>query len=646
MNRLQQLVERDQWAELLASSSNANKQSVNSHIEVLAFSDKSALAKASEVFNAPKNHLNLEKTKEGHSSLFGFIKTPSSYISSIKEEFKPSYANNTVDYDEYNNLAQNKNGSFKLVMKIDGLFLQVFPPKGVGSVVTLEELEDEIEIRNYTNIDTDLLIQALDTFQPVILAPYKKTDDNSVVTVNLSRDSMEATFKFSKPREHGRIPELSEVMKELRQAGVKLGIKEEYILEALDNELYSMPIMAAEGTPAKNGDNAYIEYKFSTGDEGEEHSKYNTREDGSVDFKELNTIQNVFENDVLAIMHPATKGQVGHTILGERLDATDGTPMEWNIGPNVILSADKTQALASQAGQVYIKSKQICVDPALELPGDVDLSTGNIDFVGNIIIKGGISDGFSVLSGGNVEVFGHIGRCYLYAEGNIIAHQGIQGKDEAQIECKGDLFANFIERSLVNVGGNLVVTKSLLHSKAISGKSIYVIDEKKSIIAGGDIKAQNEIVSAQIGAESYIETNIEIGYSKPLIQKNATLQKNISSISEQMTEYKNQLSSLVPTSDEAMQLTKMLNSSSKQMAKNEQILEQNRGVLQKLRKSASISATKAFLPGVKLKLGANTLDITSEQSAGTIKADSELQLSMGSLIPSKGMEEYATPQKK
>ncbi len=644
MNKLQQLVERDQWAELLTSSSNANKQSVNSNIEVLAFSEKSALAKASEIFNVPKNHINLEKIKDGHISLFGLVRTPSSFISSVKEEYRRSYANNTIDYDEYNNLAQNKNGSFKLVMKKEGLFLQVFPPKGVGSVVTLEEIEDELEARDYDNIDSNLLIKALDTFQPIILAPYKKTDDDSVITVSISKDSMEATFKFTQPREHGRIPELQEVIQALRQEGIKLGIKEEYILEALDNELYSMPIIAAEGTPAKNGSNASIEYKFSTGDE--DHSKYSTRADGSVDFKELNLIQNVFENDVLAIMHPATKGQIGHTVLGDRLEATDGVPMEWNIGPNVILSNDKTQALAAQAGQVYIKSKQICVDPALELPGDVDLSTGNIDFVGSVVIKGGISDGFSVLSGGNVEVFGHIGKCYLYAEGNIIAHQGIQGKDEAQIECKGDLFANFIERSFVNTGGNLIITKSLLHSKVVSGKGIYVTDEKKSIIAGGDTKAQNEIVSAQIGAESYIETNIEIGYSKPLIQKITTLQKNISSISEQIADYKNQLSTMTPTSKEAIQLTKMMASSNRQKEKNEQILEQNKAVLHKLRKTSSISASKAFLPGVRLKLGANSLDITAVQSAGTVRADNDLQLVMSSYIPSKNMEEYATPQKK
>ncbi len=522
-------------------------------------------------------------------------------------------------------------------MKKQGLFLQVFPPKGVGSVITQQNILDELEDRDYTNINEQLIRQAIDSFQPIIIAPYVRTEDNSRFNVTLSKDSMEATLQFSKPRGHGRIPELQEIVQLLRQEGVKIGIKEEYISEALEHELYDMPIVVAEGIPAKNGTNAYIEYKFSAGNDAE--FKHAVREDGSVDFKELNIIQNVFENDVLAVMYPSTKGEIGHTILGERLEATDGTPTEWNIGPNIILSEDKTQAIASQAGQVYLKGKQICVDPALELPSDVDLSTGNIDFVGNIIIKGGVTDGFSVMSGGNIEIFGHIGKCYIFAEGNIIAHQGIQGKDDAQIECKGNLFAHFIERSSINIGGNLIVTKALLHSKVISGKGIYVLDEKKSIIAGGDIKAQNEIVSAQIGAESYIETHIESGYSKALIQKNTTIQKTVETLSNQIFEYTTQLSSAPPNSAEALKLTKLISSSAKQKDKNEKILDQNKSTLQKLRKASSISASKSFLPGVKLRIGAHTLDITAEQTAGTIKSTDQ-QLALGSYVPSTLMAEF------
>ncbi|MGL4677279.1 MAG: DUF342 domain-containing protein [Brevinema sp.] len=643
MKKLQQLIERDQWAELLTASSELTSYTLHSQIEILAFSDAQALTKAAEIFNIPKEYLLLEKTRKGSSSLLGMIKIPTSYIFSVKEEFKNSHLTHSIEYDKYNDLAQNKNGSFRLIMKKKGLFLQVFPPKGVGHIVTLEDIITALEQQQYYNINPALIKQAIHNFQPVIIAPYVRTEeDDSIFTISFSKDLMEATLRFSKPRNHGRIPELNEIVQELRKQGVKIGIKEEVISEALNNELYGISIVVAEGILPKNGNNAYIEYKFSTGDD---EFKYAVRADGSINFKELNIIHNILENDVLAIMHPATKGEVGYTILGERLEVNDGTPIEWNIGPNVTLSPDKQKAIATKSGQVYLKNKQICVDPALEIASDVGLSTGNIDFLGNIIIKGDITDGFSVISGGNIEVFGHVGKCFMFAEGNILVHQGIQGKDDAQIECKGSLYAHFVERASLLVGGNLVITKDLLHSKSIVDKGIYILNEKKSIIAGGNIKAQNEIVASQLGAESYIETHIEIGYSQNIVRKNRILQKNIEDFSNQLSDYKLQIASAGANSNEIVIIEKNIVSITKQLHKNQESLEQNKKDLQKLSQVASISVSKRLMPGVKIKIGNNSLDITAEQTSCTLKNNEQKQLIIKSYEPSKLLTEFTAEAK-
>ncbi len=618
MHKLQKLVERDQWAELLSSSKELHKQSIHSNIEILSFSEKEALKKASEIFNVPEKFLTTKEIRKGSSSFFGLIKVPSSFIFSVKEDYTGVTPDNYADYDTYNDLAKNKNGSFTLVMKQKGLFLQVFPPKGVGNVVKQEEIEEALKQKGYEDVNTQLLRKAINSFEAVMIAPYVyREGEDSEYYVTVAKDYMNATFTMTKPLGQGRIPELTEIVGALKKEGVNAGIKEEFIQEALDNELFNIPVVAAEGLYPKNGANAYVEYNFSTG-EGDEF-KYAIRPDGSIDFKELNIIQNVREGDVLAVIHPSSQGEDGYNVLGEKLDAQDGQTAECNIGSNVALSADKSKVVATSAGQVFIKNKQICVDPALEISSDVDLTTGNITFLGNIIIKGSVTDGFSVTSGGNIEVHGHIGRCTLTAEGNIIAHQGIQGKDEAHIECKGNLFARFIERSMLYIGGNLVVTRSILHSKAVVEKGIYVLDEKKSIIAGGDIKAQNEIVVSQLGAESYIETHVEVGYSKNILKKNITLQKNIEKYSEQITEYKNEVMMHSPVSIDFKRLQKMIASATIQKNKSEAFFEQNKKILNKLIKSASISVSKSIMPGVRVKIGQDMLDITMQQGSGTIK---------------------------
>ncbi len=642
MERLQQLIERDQWSELLTGAQDLYKQSIDSEIEVLAFSEKAAIKKASEIFNTPKEYLEFSLTSQGKSSLFGFIKTPSSYIFSVKEEFRHLFTVN-IDFNQFNDLAKNKDGSLRLIMKQRGLFLQVFKPEGTGRALTKENILQELHLRGYDSIVEKLIIEALTTFEPVVIAPYiQSLDNDSKFNITISKDNMEAFLKFSQPIEHGRIPDLDEILTTLKSKDVVFGINNKYITEALENELYNIPILIADGTFPTHGTNAYIEYTFPTGSDTFKHA---VRSDGSVDFKELNIIHNVHENTVLATMIPATKGQVGHTVLGGILPANDGTTTEWNIGSNVHLSPNKMEALASQTGQVYLKNKQICVDPALEIASNVDLSVGNIDFLGNIIIKGGIDDGFSVISGGNIEVYGHIGRCFMHAEGNIIAHQGIQGKDDGEISCKGNLFARFIERATVSVGGNLIVTKALLHSKVIGDKGVYVTGDKKSIIAGGDIKAQHEIVATIIGAESYIETKIEVAYSKRGLNKIDSLNKSLASLETQIEEISTQLNMLPDNTAKSKSLQKSLFVLEKQRDKTLESLEHTKETLHTLKTSASISASKSLMPGVKIKIGDSNLDITATQRSGTLR-NTDHQILIETYNPSKFMQDLATETKK
>ncbi len=232
MHKLQKLVERDQWAELLSSSKELHKQSIHSNIEILSFSQKEALKKASEIFNVPEKFLETKEIRKGSSSFFGLIKVPSSYIFSVKEDYTGVTPDNYADYDSYNDLAKNKNGSFTLVMRQKGLFLQVFPPKGVGNIVKQEEIEEALKQKGYTDINEQLIRKALHSFEAVMIAPYVyREGEDSEYYVSVAKDYMNATFTMTKPIGQGRIPDLSEIVGALKREGVSKGIKEEIFLK-------------------------------------------------------------------------------------------------------------------------------------------------------------------------------------------------------------------------------------------------------------------------------------------------------------------------------------------------------------------------------------------------------------------------------
>ncbi|MGL4393950.1 MAG: FapA family protein [Brevinema sp.] len=616
MDLLKKLVERDQWAELMTDAEVINGLGHSSHIEVFAFSEDEAVRKACQVLHANPADLEYELLTTNIFKFFGLVRVPSRFRFNLKasEQNKDS---NSIDYAKYNALAEIKNGSFRIQMKRDGLHLMIFPPEKMGKSVQFEDILQELVQQGYQEFNRNYCKEAIyNPNKDYIIAPYvKRANADSTFSVTKASDDMSASITISRPKTQGRIPDISEIIAKLKDIGVIHGIKENYITEILDNNLFDVSLVIAEGTPVEMGQDAYIEDSFSQS----ENIKHAVRADGSVDFKELNIIHNVHEGDILATMYPATKGTPGRTVSGSSIPTTPGKEIEWNLGQNVAVTPDKKHVVATMAGQFFVQDKKLCVDPALEISSDVDLSTGNIDFLGNIIIKGNVTDGFNVISGGNIEIHGHIGKCFIQAAGNIIAHQGIQGKDENCIECKGDLYARFVERSNVFVGGNIFITKALLHSNVICEKGIYVFGDKKPIIAGGDIKAKNEIISANIGAESYIETLIEVGYSQELETEIAQQQSILTEKDKQINSLRDEFASVVNSipREKAAIYEKKIAQLTENRKHTEQEIAKKRRDIHDAQRAASISGEQ-FMPGVKTKIATQHLDITMSQSQGTL----------------------------
>lgn len=643
MKLLKQLIERDQWAELITAAENISQLSHKNTIEVLAFSEKEAMKKAIEILHVEKSGIEYSIITKGMSGFFGWLRTPSRYRCSLKPEILEQIQEN-IDYNKYNKLAEEKNGSFRLQMRKSGLTLTVFPPEGIGRPVSFADIEEEITKLEYQNVNFDICHLALKNLeQKYTIAPYTKSEFDATFSISVADDSMSASLIISKTHSQGCIPDVSDIIGALKQLDVVHGIKEEYIEEMLDNEILEIPVIIAEGTKLEPGKDAYIDYYFSTGQE--ESIKHAVRQDGSIDFKELNIIQNVHEGDILAEMHPHTQGIHGRTVTNKIIHAIPGKPTEWNLGQNVTLSQDKRYAIAVSSGQVYIKDKKLCVDPALEINSNVDLTIGNIDFLGNVIIKGNIADGFSVISGGNIEIHGHVGKCFIQAAGNIIAHQGIQGKDENRIECNGNLYARFIERSNIMVGGNIIITKSLLHSNVVCEKNIYVFGDKKAIIAGGNIKAQEEIVCRQFGAESYIETHLEVGHSQHLLSEVAALENLSAEKTKKINAMKDEFAQIAGNIalEQSIKLEHMILNQVNSQKLTEQNLISKRQDLHKLQKRSSISAEHAFLPGVKIKIGNAFTEILLDQGTGTLKLKDH-DIVFGPYQPSEFFKEISSQQ--
>ncbi|MBE8355780.1 DUF342 domain-containing protein, partial [Leptospira interrogans serovar Pomona] len=104
------------------------------------------------------------------------------------------------------------------------------------------------------------------------------------------------------------------------------------------------------------------------------------REDeaGRVDFKDLDLIEAVVVDQLLAEKIPAEKGKYGRTLFNELLPAKDGADTDLKQGKGTILSEDRSKLTAEVNGQVLFATGRLSVETVYRVNGDIGIKTGNV----------------------------------------------------------------------------------------------------------------------------------------------------------------------------------------------------------------------------------------------------------------------------
>lgn len=491
-------------------------------LEIYADSVKQALELAADEFETDINNLDYNILEKGTPGLFGLGRKPYhllvNYVPSVEDE-QPDLRE--LEKKLSSHVVEDEDGSFKIRVLRNGIWLTVYPAKGHGSPVDAEQISRQLSFMRIDedDIDTGVLEKAVKKMsgKPLRLGQtVPDPDHDSRISVEVSADEMKAYVHFVPPRYRGRHMEYEDVIAVLRGAGVVYGFKDERIREYLDNMSYSRPLLAAEGDPPINGKNAYIEYKVHIDKSG---VKFKEDESGKVDFKNIDLLENVTAGQLLAVKIPPGDGVAGRTVSNQVIPVRKAEDVKMSYGKGTILSDDGTELTAEINGQVVSKRGVISVEPVHTVNGDVGLQSGNIIFLGSVIVTGNVQDNFIVKASGNIEVKGTVQKAFLEAEGDIIVYQGITGRNEARIESTGgSIFAKFIQNANLFAEKDVFSLEGILHSHIGAGNRI-ICNGRRARIVGGVIRAENEVNSHVIGANVSTRTEVSVGIHPRLLQK-------------------------------------------------------------------------------------------------------------------------------
>ena len=336
------------------------------------------------------------------------------------------------------------------------------------------------------------------------------------VRIGISPDHMQAYLSLDGDLP-GRYFTVSEIMDLLEEEKIVHGIMREAIDEIIStanqNDEKIRDSLIVEGNPVEEGINTYVDYHFNS----EGALGLQVDEEGNIDFKELNIINNVKKDDLLATLVKGKEGKPGLDIYGSAVTpALVKIDIPLAAGKNVRISEDGLTAYAERDGQVFLKRKLIEVSPLYTVPHDVDLNTGNISFNGSVVVNGNVLAGFKIRAKEDVSVMGVVEAADITAGGNIFIKGGIKGNDRGKVLCKGDLITSFIESGIVECHGDLRVNTSIVNSKVTCYGAI-TMGTKKGQIVGGEVISAKGIECKELGSKFGIKTIITIG-DKPLVR--------------------------------------------------------------------------------------------------------------------------------
>lgn len=460
----------------------------------------------------------------------------------------------------------------------------------------------------------------------------------SMIELNVSKDSMIAYLRIKNTEnqedDKGDFEIVADdIINFLKSRDIVFGVREEAIREFCEKKKFYSEIKSAIGKEPVHQQAARLTFEFET----EKNIKPKENEDGSVDFKNLGLIQTVKKGQVLCKVILPPEGVDGMDIYGHVVKFKPCVLPNLPAGANTIVSEDKLLLTSAVDGCVnYIRNK-VEVQPVFVVKGNVDNSSGDIDFFGSVTVDGDVLEGFTIKAGKEVIVKGIVEGAFIEAGEDVKLLKGMNGMTKGTIKAGGNISGKFFENAILKCDGD-IYSDSLLNCQVDAGGSVH-LKGTKSVLIGGECRAGSAIFGYNIGNIGGIKTNVCVGADiaekqmeiQDNLERQADLKReikqteeNINSLHEKLIMLKDRIAKHGQNEKDAAVFKILLTQKSQQGALLSELNKEMEEIKEKQLSfdfsDMKIIAKSVMHPGVKLSVGPFTMYIDKDFSASKFYA--------------------------
>ena len=511
-----------------------------------------------------------------------------------------------------------------------------FSPEGDVEETTLSNFRKAIEIAGFgeCDLDEDALLEATGNYNdrtPFELAIGAASDGEFFIKID--DDQLSAYLTCFNPR-GGIAVTLESILEEAKNKEITVDLDMEAIKRAIAEEGDS--VLIASGKPAEDG----LDSRFESLLPEMKERVPQVDEEGIANFRDLGEILVVYTGDSLMRRYPAGDGEPGFTISGAPIPAKKGMSLEFTAGLEgaEIDSNDLDLLIAKIDGCPYLIPNGVKVEPVYTVK-NVDLHSGNIDFLGTVIVTGEVQSGMTIKADGDIHIKGSTEGAILIAKGDIVVTGGLIGhseKPETELkidpitEAGGSVNANFTQNAVINAGQGIFIRDYTMMCKLNAAVQIVVGDgSRRGHIIGGVSTAGLLIKAKTIGSPSRSRTVVIARTSDTLYARMAKLSENRDDLKVRRFKVRKLIDLAVNKPDRvSASALESANSTLASLDDEEQQLNLDEVQLKKevaASRGAMIKAEVNFLEGVEVRVGTKRATTTKDRSGGTYRLkDDEL----------------------
>jgi uncharacterized protein (DUF342 family) len=233
-----------------------------------------------------------------------------------------------------------------------------------------------------------------------------------------------------------------------------------------------------------------------------------------------------FGGQTVAVLESERAGTPGTNVRGEAVPFDDAPVESLSAGRNTRLQGDRI--VAAKSGLLRISKSELVVERDLSLNCDVDNSTGDISFPGNLALSGTVADGYRLWVGGDLQAKETLDAHEVFCRGGLSAAGGIIGKRRALVRCRGKVRGKFVESCTVESKSSVFV-ESFCYNARIMCLDRLVMGQHGKIV-GGEVRTAHGVSADEIGNRAEVATRIVVGSDFIIARKLLITKEKIESL--------------------------------------------------------------------------------------------------------------------